>query len=72
MTTISLTVKQVDEVIKRELLIRMVDYAYSYATPDVEEVLTFYSVWKFYANSDDRRVLREEYPEIQEIIDTGW
>jgi len=72
MTTISLTGKQIDDVVKRELFVRMCDYAYSYDTPDVEEVLTFYKVWSFYARSDDYRILREEHPEIQKIVNAGW
>lgn len=72
MATISLSGNQIEEVVKRELFIRMCDYAYSYDTPDVEEVLTFYKVWSFYAGSTDYRILREEHPEIQKIIDAGW
>ena len=72
MATISLTGKQIDDVVKRELLTRMCDYTYSYSTPDVEEVLTFYSVWRYYANEVDKRILSEEHPEIQKIIDKGW
>jgi hypothetical protein len=72
MTTISLTGKQIDDVVKCELFVRMCDYAYSYDTPDVEEVLNFYKVWSFYAESSDYRILREEHPEIQKIVNAGW
>ena len=68
MATISLTGNQIDDVVKSELFVRMCDYAYSYDTPDVEEVLNFYKVWSFYAESGDYRVLREEHPEIQKIV----
>ena len=47
MALISLTGNQIDDVVKRELFVRMCDYAYSYDTPDVEEVLNFYKVWSF-------------------------
>ena len=72
MATISLTGHQIDDVVKRELLTRMCDYSYGYSTPDTEEVLTFYSVWRYYANEADRRILSEEHPQIQKIIDKGW
>ena len=72
MATISLTGNQIDDVVKRELLTRMCDYSYEYDTPDTEEVLTFYNVWRYYANEADRRILREEHPQIQKIIDVGW
>jgi len=72
MATISLTGNQIDDVVKRELLTRMCDYAYSYGTPDTEEVLTFYSVWRYYANEADIRILSEEHPQIQKIIDAGY
>jgi hypothetical protein len=72
MATISLTGNQIDDVVKRELLTRMCDYAYSYGTPDVEEVLNFYKIWSFYARSTDYRILREEHPQIQKIINAGW
>jgi len=49
----------------------MCDYAYSYDTPDVEEVLNFYKVWSFYAESGDYRILREEHPEIQKIVNAA-
>jgi hypothetical protein len=72
MALISLTGNQIDDVVKSELLVRMCDYAYSYDTPDVEEVLNFYKVWSFYAESGDYRILREEHPEIQKIVNAGW
>lgn len=71
MATISLTGNQIDDVVKSELFVRMCDYAYSYDTPDVEEVLNFYKVWSFYAESGDYRVLREEHPEIQKIVNAA-
>ena len=71
MATISLTSHQIDDVVKRELLTRMCDYAYSYDTPDVDEVLNFYKVWSFYAESGDYRILREEHPEIQKIVNAA-
>jgi len=34
-------------------------------------VLTFYKVWSFYAESGDYRILREEHPEIQKIVNAA-
>ena len=70
MATISLTGDQITEVVKRELLTRMVDYTVGYPSgPDPDEVMNFYLVWRFYATPLDFRVLREEFPEVQKVID---
>ena len=72
MAMIRLTGSQIDEVVKNELLFRMIDYAYSYDDPDVDEVLNFYAVWRFYANDTDFRLLKEVHPTIHEIVSSGW
>lgn len=70
MATISLTGDQITEVVKRELLTRMVDYTVGYPSgPDPDEVMNFYLVWRFYATPLDFRVLAEEFPEVQKVID---
>ena len=69
MATISLSGNQIADVIKSELLDRMVDYTTSYESPDADEVLNFYFVWRFYANSQDFEMLAKKYPEVQKVID---
>ena len=70
MATISLTGDQITEVVKRELFTRMVDYAVGYPSgPDPDEVMNFYFVWRFYATPQDFRVLAEEFPDVQKVID---
>lgn len=68
MALISLNNSQVIDVVMNELQNMMVDYCYSYDTPDAEEVLNFYKVWNFYATMKDQEQLFNSYPEIEKIV----
>ena len=67
MATISLSGRQVIEVLKTECKVMMLDYYFSYHVPDERTVRDYYKIWRLYAPVHEREAFFMEYPEIRNI-----
>jgi len=72
MATISLSGRQVVEVMKTECKVMMLDYYFSYHVPDEQTVRDYYKIWRLYASVRERDAFFQEHPEIMELVNDDF